>query len=937
METNHLPSRRTFIKSGLVLTAGLPFLQSCNFLTARKETSGELFTLFCNPPVTAQPFVRWWWNGDKLAAKEILRELDIMKEAGIGGVEINPIAFPGGDDLGIPSLTWLSPEWIEMVKVALKGAEERGMICDIIVGSGWPFGAEFLTPDEQSQLLTLSSRKLKGSGKITVNVSDLLKEAAPVIHSNYEGSGSELYSLCLAPVQMDTFTASVDIPFEKGGDTIDINVPDGEHILYALVKITGFQAVINGAPGAAGPVLNHYNQEAVEKFTNRMSDKLFPALIGLKGFRALFCDSMELEGANWCYDFPEEFQRRNGYDVSPYLPFILYKVGHMGEAIGSAEITQLGGTAKEEVERVRYDFFVTCMNIARDRFLKPYTQWCNRHGFQSRVQPYGREFHPLEASFEVDIPECETWLWYGDGSRDVDFVSRPTYTNVNKFVASAVHLSGKKIVSCEEVTNTNAVFNATLERVKITGDQSNLSGVTHSILHGFNYSPLEVPFPGWVRYGTFFNERNTWWPFFKLWSTYKTRISAILQESRFFADIAVMHPLADMWTKHGPQRDPFPGLHYPEYQYRVWEAIHQNGCSCDYTSEAIIQQSTSEKGFLKYNNSAYHTIMLLEVESMQPATAEALAAFAKTGGKVIFVGKEPFKSAGLRDYAANDAKVKETIEAMKREYPSQVFTVEAPGEMIPWFRKIQQKCGIRPYMTVENPSSYVSQIRHQTDDKDIFFISNCSQTERFAINATFPESKGKPWLWDAETGERYRYPVKDGNRLTIDLPPASSQMIVFDTSRADGEELPVMPAAATGTGLAGWSLKLQHIDGTTDNKEITDLFDLSNDESFHSFAGYLFYEKTVDGDASMRWIDLGRVYGVSEVTLNGEALGCRWYGRHLYRIPDHLTISGSKLQIKITTTLGNYLKSSPENKVGNNWTRRQVWQPLGMEGPVRLL
>ena len=31
-----------------------------------------------------------------------------------------------------------------MLKVALDGARERGMICDMIVGSGWPFGGEFL-------------------------------------------------------------------------------------------------------------------------------------------------------------------------------------------------------------------------------------------------------------------------------------------------------------------------------------------------------------------------------------------------------------------------------------------------------------------------------------------------------------------------------------------------------------------------------------------------------------------------------------------------------------------------------------------------------------------------------------------------------------------------------------------------------------------------
>ena len=236
MEKTLSISRRSFIKSGIVFTAGLPMMQACHLFGESSE-SDELFDLFQNPPATARPFVRWWWNGDKLTAAEILRELDVMHEAGIGGVEINPIAFPGGDDLGIPSLTWLSDEWIEMVKVALKGAEQRGMTCDIIVGSGWPFGAEFLTGDERSQLLTLTSQRVKGPGKVTLQLADLLKEAAPSIHSNYEGAVSEIYSLCLAPVQMETFTPPVDLPF-KNDKVITVPIPDGEYILYAIVKVT---------------------------------------------------------------------------------------------------------------------------------------------------------------------------------------------------------------------------------------------------------------------------------------------------------------------------------------------------------------------------------------------------------------------------------------------------------------------------------------------------------------------------------------------------------------------------------------------------------------------------------------------------------------------------------------------------------------------------
>ncbi|MDR1779954.1 MAG: glycoside hydrolase family 2, partial [Tannerella sp.] len=108
-------TRRKFLKSGMVLAAGVPAMRMYSFappLTNRPQVEQQpdddsLYELFRNPPATAKPFVRWWWNGDKLSAKEIVRELDVMKAAGIGGVEINPIAFPGGDDLGIPSLPWL--------------------------------------------------------------------------------------------------------------------------------------------------------------------------------------------------------------------------------------------------------------------------------------------------------------------------------------------------------------------------------------------------------------------------------------------------------------------------------------------------------------------------------------------------------------------------------------------------------------------------------------------------------------------------------------------------------------------------------------------------------------------------------------------------------------------------------------------------------------
>jgi hypothetical protein len=852
-------------------------------------------------------------------------------------VEINPIAFPGGDDLAIPTLEWLSPEWIEMVKVALKGAEERGIVCDIIVGSGWPFGTEILEGDDRSQLLTLTSKKVSGKGRISLNVDDILADAKPHVNA-YKGADNELYAVAVAPVAMDKFESPVWLPFDPKSKILEVDIPEGEHILYTLVKCTGFQEVINGAPGAGGPVLNHYNREATEKFLNRMSDTLFPQIKDLKGFRALFCDSMELEGANWCPDYLEEFRRRRGYDIKPYLPFILFKVGGMGAKVKCGEITKLTGEAQETVNRTRYDFYTTCMEIITERFLTTYTEWCNRHGFKSRVQAYGNEFHPLEASLHIDIPECETWIWKRNNKDDnsvyIDFVNYNSATNVNKFVSSAVHLSGKKIVSCEEVTNTEHVFHNSLEQVKICGDQSNLSGVNHSVLHGFNYSPLEVPFPGWIRYGTFFNERNPWWKYFKHWAAYKARLSSLFQETEAVADIAIMHPLADMWSIHGPQRDPFPQLLYPSYQYNVWEAIHKNGNSCDYTCESIIQKSRPEGGYLKYGNCRYSTLILLEVETMQPATAKTLAKFVASGGKLIFVAKEPHKSSGLVNHRKNDREVAKTIAGIKQKYPQRTFTVDAPkDDILAWFRDIQKQCGINPYIVIDSPNIAVSQIRHRAPGKDIFFISNASQDDTYKLNLQFPESKGNPQEWNPETGERKPLPAE--KTLPVELPPATSKLIVFDDSPARPliGLAPERPANTAALTLTGWTMRLEHINGTSRTIEIDTPFDLSKDETTRSFAGYIYYEKKLGNVSGYRYLDLGKVYGVSEVSIDGTEIGNRWYGRHRYELP--VDASGKTLTVKVSTTVGNFLLSTPKNHA-HGWVRWNGLSHVGIAGPVKL-
>ena len=140
----------------------------------------------------------------------MLRELDIMKDAGIGGVEINPIKWnENADAIGIPELQWGSSEWLDVVDTAVKGAKEKEMVCDMIIGSGWPFGGEFVPRKEQSQIVILGTKNLEGDKQYTLTQKELLDSVTPP--SNYKNKVSELFMLRLAPGEMTTFSEGTDL------------------------------------------------------------------------------------------------------------------------------------------------------------------------------------------------------------------------------------------------------------------------------------------------------------------------------------------------------------------------------------------------------------------------------------------------------------------------------------------------------------------------------------------------------------------------------------------------------------------------------------------------------------------------------------------------------------------------------------------------------
>ncbi|MDP4252210.1 MAG: hypothetical protein Q8918_19085, partial [Bacteroidota bacterium] len=312
---------------------------------------------------------------------------------------------------------------------------------------------------------------------------------------------------------------------------------------------------------------------------------------------------------------------------------------------------------------------------------------------------------------------------------------------------------------------------------------------------------------------------------------------------------------------------------------------------------------------------------------------------ADAGGKLIFVGKTPHLSPGLQGYRKKGKEITEISEAILKKHPGTTGVVPVPGkDLIEWYGAIQQQFSLKPYIRIDSPVYHVNQLHYKDATKDIFFFSNYSAQYAHSFSIGF-DTKKTAWIWDAETGQRFLYPVT-GDKLKISLGPSESRIIVFD-SNGEGEKYSAADLAhSTETVLQGpWHLDLYPVGRGPQKTELDQLTDLKQIADHKDFSGTIVYHKELeipDADGKI-YLSLGHINDVSEITLNGRSLGTRWFGDHIYDLSGSVQKGVNYLEIKIVTTLGAYTKSLKENKAAREWSGGELFGPTGLTGPVKLL
>ena len=351
-------------------------------------------------------------------------------------------------------------------------------------------------------------------------------------------------------------------------------------------------------------------------------------------------------------------------------------------------------------------------------------------------------------------------------------------------------------------------------------------------------------------------------------------------------------------------------------------------------------------GEFRFGERRYNTLILIDVERMHPETAEQLLRFVEDGGQLLCIDTIPYQSLGLSgDIFVKDSIVRNCFEQI-RNYDDCFIFVEPPKEgFIPWYDSLMHVYNLPHYLDIETPDPFVMQNRYTTDDgSEMLFLVNSHRYLSHQTKITFHRELTHhkyPWVWDLHTGERYPLVLNEDDSYDFDLGPAESVLIVFECKRAETPCVIASVAKQSNLNLIDWDVELIHARlDTVIHTHFDTLFELKNHPETQHFAGTIVYRKTIQNNGNI--LDLGLVEGVSEVFVNGQSVGVKYYGRRIYDIGDLLHDGDNDLEIRVTTTLGNYLKTFKKEDNPTVWVyvnhpkRDQPLQPAGMIGPVTI-
>jgi len=915
-----------------------------------------------NPPNEARLRAYWWWLNGNVTKAAITRDLEQMKAKGFGGALLCDAdgSSQGGNANAPHGPTFFTPEWRELYKHTLHEADRLGLDISLNIQSGWNLGGPVVSPDDTGKKYVWSGVKITGGTNVAVKLpppkarENYYRDISVVAYriknqvkheplKNWKqkalqeslqpfsapNSAPLFAEIAATPGEQDAETADVvDLSGKIGADDIlNWQAPAGDwQILRFGYTIGDHSYVSTSSEGWKGYSIDVYSATAFQNYWNKIVEPLIDDAGTLAGktLKYLHTDSWEIELANWTPKMREEFQKRCGYDMVPWLPVLA------GRIVNSREASN----------RFLFDYRKTLGDMAIDNHYRLFRDNAHKHGIGIHPESGGPHAVPIDAQRCLgwdDAPMSEFWAWswthrIGDANRF--FVKQP---------ASAAHTYGHNLVMAEGFTTIGPHWQEHIwDNLKPSFDKALCEGLNVLVWHAFVCSPDETGIPGQQYFaGTHLNPKVTWWeksgPFF----SYIDRCQWMLQQGHFVADVLYYY-----------------GDHVPNFtQFKRTDPAHTGG-GYDYdviTEEALLERASVKDGKIVLPNGIeYRLLVLPDREVISLAALRKIEKLVAAGATVI--GPKPLRAEALDGAASADAEVKNIADKLwgSKVGEGRVITGKTAREVL-IADGIADDCSF--YARGGESTGNFDYIHRRTTGADIYFLANRTN---FAAGATvsFRVTGKVPELWDAVTGEhRFAtgYKETDGRTFVpLDFAPCGSWFVIFREPASKHPATTSENAALLESvqELPGdWTVHFDPKWGGPERAQFDSLVSWATrpEPGIKFYSGTAVYEKTFNWQPTnagkKTFLDLGDVRELADVKVNGKSCGILWCPPWLADVTAALQPGENKLQVEVVNfwpnrIIGDASLPKEQRLTETNIRELTAKTPLmesGLFGPVRLI
>ncbi|WP_346860836.1 glycosyl hydrolase [uncultured Draconibacterium sp.] len=676
------------------------------------------------------------------------------------------------------------------------------------------------------------------------------------------------------------------------------------------------------SPEATGLEVDKMDAEAVRNYfvnyLNQYKDAT-GGLMGKKGLQYVITDSYEAGQGTWTAKMTEEFQKRRGYSLLPWMPVLT------GQVIQSTEAS----------EQFLWDWRLTISELIAENHYDQLTDILQEYGMHrySESHENGRVYlvDGMDVKRTAEIPMSAMWMEGSSGSS-----LNMAQADIRES-ASVAHIYGQNMVAAESFTVNGIGGKAwaySPENIKPTADLELANGLNRFIIHTSVHQPVDdkIPGLGLAQFGQWFTRHETWAEQAKPWINYLARSSYMLQQGKFVADIVYYYGEDNNITGlFGNQPPPIP-----------------QGYNYDFINpHALINLLEVKKGKLVTPSGMVYQMLVLDKNSkrMSLPVLRKLALLADKGA--VIVGERPQLKAGREGDEAEFQKLVSDIWDSGRQ------NIHEELEMGDVLTSLNIGPDFTYKATDSNPE--LLYVHRKLADTDIYWINSRSDHDE-SVTLTFRVSGKKPELWNPETGKRedVSYTMNDVlTEVPLQLSPHDAVFVVFNQPvKETSVSLPVTDKKEIVKIEGAWDVSFQPGRGAPATSVFDNLISYTEhpDDGIKYFSGTATYTKEINvpenditGDGKLI-LDLGDVKNLAEVTVNGIDLGVVWKKPFELDVTSALKAGNNKLEIKVTNLwvnrlIGDMQPDAKEKIAHSAWPFYRANSPLqtsGLLGSVKL-